>query len=94
MLGAAASPGAPVLYEFLNRYETNLLNTVEESLTFLHTLQTTNVKLLCDFFHMNIEERDIPAALRADQLGVRRLRRHRERRRRALSDGAAAGEQG
>ena len=36
---------------------------------------------------------DHPAALLADQLVVRRLRRHRERRRRALIDGAAAGEQ-
>lgn len=36
---------------------------------------------------------DLPAALLADQLVVRRLRRHRERRRRALIDGAAAGEQ-
>ncbi|HQY13855.1 MAG TPA: DUF3263 domain-containing protein [Ilumatobacteraceae bacterium] len=37
---------------------------------------------------------DLPAALLADQLVVRRLRRHRDRRRRALIDGAAAGEQG
>ena len=36
---------------------------------------------------------DHPAALLADQLVVRRLRRHRERRRRTLIDGAAAGEQ-
>ncbi len=36
---------------------------------------------------------DHPAALLADPLVVRRLRRHRERRRRALIDGAAAGEQ-
>lgn len=37
---------------------------------------------------------DHPAALLADQLVVRRLRRHRERRRRTLIDGAAVGEQG
>lgn len=36
---------------------------------------------------------DHPAALVADPLVVRRLRRHRERRRRALLDGTAAGEQ-
>jgi len=36
---------------------------------------------------------DHPAALLADPLVVRRLRRHRERRRRALIDGTAAGEQ-
>lgn len=37
---------------------------------------------------------DLPAALVADPLVVRRLRRHRERRRRALVEGAASGEQG
>jgi hypothetical protein len=36
---------------------------------------------------------DHPAALVADPLVVRRLRRHRERRRRALIDGTVAGEQ-
>ena len=36
---------------------------------------------------------DHPSALLADPLVVRRLRRHRERRRRALIDGAASGEQ-
>ena len=36
---------------------------------------------------------DHPAALVADPLVVRRLRRHRERRRRSLIDGSAAGEQ-
>lgn len=36
---------------------------------------------------------DHPAALLADPLVVRRLRRQRDRRRRALIDGTAAGEQ-
>lgn len=35
---------------------------------------------------------DDPAAMVADPLVVRRLRRHRERRRRALIDGAVVGE--
>jgi sugar phosphate isomerase/epimerase len=52
------------LYECLNRYETNLCNTVAESLALLDRLETTNVRLLCDLFHMNIEEADIAAALR------------------------------
>ncbi len=54
----------PLLFEPLNRYETNLLHTVDDSVAFLSTLQTTNVKLLCDLFHMNIEEADIAGALR------------------------------
>jgi sugar phosphate isomerase/epimerase len=56
--------GVPFLYEFLNRYETNVFSRVAESLEFLKTLRTQNVKLLCDLFHMNIEEADISAALR------------------------------
>ena len=60
----AAARNVPVLYEFLNRYETNLFNTVEQALDFLKTLRTDNVKLLCDLFHMNIEERDLAASLR------------------------------
>jgi sugar phosphate isomerase/epimerase len=60
----AEAHGIPLLYEFLNRYETNLFNRVDESLQFLQTLRTQNVKLLCDLFHMNIEETDIAAALK------------------------------
>ena len=59
----AEAKNVALLYEFLNHYETNLFNTVEQSLAFLQTLRTQNVKLLCDLFHMNIEERDIAAAL-------------------------------
>lgn len=53
-----------LLLEPLNRYESNLFNTVAETLAFLDTLRTKNVNLLCDLFHMNLEEADIAAALR------------------------------
>ena len=56
--------GVPLLYEPLNRYETNLFNTVGDVLPFLQTLRTRNVRLLCDLFHMNIEEQDMASALR------------------------------
>ena len=56
--------GVPLLLEPLNRYESNLFNTVEEALAFLDSLQTGNVELLCDLFHQNIEEVDVAAALR------------------------------
>jgi len=61
---AAGKHQLPLLYEFLNRYETNLFNTVADSLAFTSMLRTQNVKLLCDLFHMNIEEGDIAASLR------------------------------
>jgi sugar phosphate isomerase/epimerase len=54
----------PLLYEPLNRYETNLVNTVAEGVALLRTLTTDNVKLVCDLFHMNIEEIDLAGALR------------------------------
>lgn len=64
-LGArAAARGVPFLYEFLNRYETNLFNRVGDSVAFLGSLQTRNIRLLCDAFHMNIEESDLAAAIR------------------------------
>lgn len=56
--------GVPLLYEPLNRYETNLFNRTADAVAFLKTLRTKNVKLLCDLFHMNIEEPDMAAALR------------------------------
>jgi sugar phosphate isomerase/epimerase len=55
----------PLIYEPLNRYETNLCNTVEQGVEICRSLSTRNVRLLADLFHMNIEEADIAAALRA-----------------------------
>ncbi|HEY2159647.1 MAG TPA: sugar phosphate isomerase/epimerase family protein [Isosphaeraceae bacterium] len=61
----AARYSVPLLYEPLNRYETDLVNTVEAGVTLLRSLKTRNVRLLADLFHMNIEEADIASALRA-----------------------------
>ena len=67
----AHAQGVPLLFEPLNRYESNVFNHVADTLEFLKPLRTQNVKLLCDLFHMNIEEADIAAALRlaGDKLG-------------------------
>jgi sugar phosphate isomerase/epimerase len=54
----------PFLYEPLNRYETNLFNRQGEAADWLGTLKTRNIRLLCDLFHMAIEEADLAAALR------------------------------
>ena len=61
----ARGQGQALLYEPLNRYETNLLNRSTDAAAFLEQRGLTNVKLLCDLFHMNIEEADIAATLRA-----------------------------
>lgn len=60
----AARHGVPLIYEPLNRYETNLITTVAAGVDFLKTLATDNVRLLADLFHMNIEEADLAAAIR------------------------------
>lgn len=65
LAGRAARRGVLVLYEPLNRYETNLFNRQGEAAAFLRTLTAPNVKLLCDLFHMNIEEASMADALRA-----------------------------
>src|SRR4051794_15648893 len=61
----AARFNVPLFFEPLNRYETNLVNTVDDGAKLLAALSTRNVKLLADLFHMNIEEVDLPAAIRA-----------------------------
>ena len=64
MLGERASRhGQPLLHEPLNRYETDLFTTQAKAATFLELHGLHDVKLLCDLFHMNIEEADIAAAL-------------------------------
>jgi len=65
MLGPyAKSKGQRLFYEPLNRYETNLFNTLADGCAVLDSLETDNVYLLADLFHMNIEEADLPAAIR------------------------------
>lgn len=59
----AVRHGQVVLYEPLNRYETNLFNRQAEAADFLRARCVAHVKLLCDLFHMNIEEADSAAAL-------------------------------
>jgi len=61
---AAAAAGTVFLYEPLNRYETNLFNGQLDAASFLAANGLQNVRILADLFHMNIEEPDLPLALR------------------------------
>lgn len=61
----AAQYDVPLIYEPLNRYETNLIHTMAQGVEFITGFGLTNVKLLADLFHMNIEEVNLPAAIRA-----------------------------
>jgi len=61
----AAGHGQALLYEPLNRYETDLFNRQAEAAAFLVDGGLNHVRLLSDLFHMSIEEADIAAAIRA-----------------------------
>ena len=61
----AASLGVKLIYEPLNRYETNLINTLGDGVQFLKSRQIQHVGLLADLFHMNIEEADMAASISA-----------------------------
>lgn len=52
----AANVGLRVAVELLNRYESHLLNTVEQGMLLLHEVGFRNVGLNLDAYHMNIEE--------------------------------------
>lgn len=60
----AAARGITLLFEFLNRYETNLFNRVGDVVPFARKLHEPALKVLADLFHMNIEEASIPEAIR------------------------------
>ncbi|WP_129667646.1 sugar phosphate isomerase/epimerase family protein [Phytoactinopolyspora endophytica] len=60
----AMAAGVTVGVEPLNRYETSVLNTVDQVIEALDGLPTAGCGLALDVYHMNIEEQDIPAAIR------------------------------
>ncbi|GHC77435.1 tagatose 3-epimerase [Nocardiopsis terrae] len=60
----AAAAGVRVAVEPLNRYETSVLNTVDQALEALADLPAQHCGLALDLYHMNIEERDVADAVR------------------------------
>lgn len=48
--------GVVLAVEPINRYETYLLNSAEQALTFVRDLGLSSVKMMLDTFHMNIED--------------------------------------
>jgi sugar phosphate isomerase/epimerase len=66
-------PGDSALFlEPLNRYEATFLNRVEQALEICRGVDHPRLKLLADFFHMNIEEASFSTPLRqaGDLLGL------------------------
>lgn len=59
----AADSGQVLLYEPLNRYETNLMNRIDLAALWLDEQSLEHVRVLADLFHANIEEADVAAAI-------------------------------
>ena len=60
-----AQHGVTLGIEALNRFESDLTSTAAEACAIARAAGAANVGVLLDSFHMNIEEKDPPAALRA-----------------------------
>jgi sugar phosphate isomerase/epimerase len=69
----ALSLGVHLIYEPLNRYETNLFNRLEDAAQFLEEEGIKGVGLLADLFHMNIEERDLAESIRQSASWIRHV---------------------
>jgi len=59
----AEAAGVVLAYEPLNRFETNLINTVDQGIAFCEAQESTAAQLLLDTFHMHIEEKNTSDAL-------------------------------
>jgi sugar phosphate isomerase/epimerase len=60
----AADSGVKITIEPINRYETDFIRNTQEGLQFLKSLGRSNVGLMLDLFHMNIEDDSIENRLR------------------------------
>lgn len=60
----AVDVGVLIAVEPINRYETYLVNNVDQALKFVNDVGIDNVKIMLDCFHMNIEETAPAASVR------------------------------
>jgi D-psicose/D-tagatose/L-ribulose 3-epimerase len=60
----AASKGIRLAVEPLNRFETDMINTVSQGLTFIEDVGRANVGFHLDTFHMHLEEKSSAEAIR------------------------------
>jgi D-psicose/D-tagatose/L-ribulose 3-epimerase len=60
----AASRGVTLAVEYLNRFECYLLNCAADTARFVTEVDHPACRMMYDTFHANIEEKDVPAAIR------------------------------
>lgn len=59
----AEALGVTLALEPLNRFETDMINTVDQAISLVDEVGHHRLKILLDTFHSNIEEKDIPASI-------------------------------
>ena len=64
MADYANTKGIKLALEPLNRFETDMINVVSQGLQFIKDVNMDNVGLHLDTFHMHLEEKSSPAAIR------------------------------
>ena len=61
----AADCGMALAVEPLNRFETYFINIAADAVRLVREVDHPAVRVMLDTFHMNIEEKDLPAAIRS-----------------------------
>lgn len=61
----ASEHGVTIAVEPWNRYETYLINRADQAIAFVDEVDSANIGVMADTFHMSLEERDVAAAIRA-----------------------------
>ena len=64
MADYAAGKGIKLALEPLNRFETDMINTVSQGIMFIHDVGRENIGFHLDTFHMHLEEKSSPEAIR------------------------------
>ena len=64
IIKVAEECGVTYCVEAVNRFETCLINTAEEALRYVSEIDSKNIGVLLDTYHMNIEENNIGDAIR------------------------------
>ncbi len=60
----AAEYGIVIGVEPLNRFETDMINTADQALSLVQEIDHSHIRISLDTFHCNIEEKDVPNAIR------------------------------
>jgi sugar phosphate isomerase/epimerase len=63
----AEETGTAIFLEPLNRYQDHMINTLADARSYIEESGFKNVKIIADFYHMNIEEDNISEALRKNR---------------------------